>query len=208
MITHIFVAKLKKDAPQEAVSEWLSAARDITVDGMRRLIAGRNIENGNGDNWDVCISADFDDTTSFRRFFDDSRHKRLVSDFRIPLASGFNRVQFERNIDTSRANGNHARSFIVIDLQPDVDSSHATMIADRLGALMIPGLEFISPGPDLKLLPDDRRIERLGIVIEFDSDDGPRQLEANHDWREMMSAEVLPHADRVSRVDTLASSHS
>ncbi len=193
MITHVFVAKLDPQPPAGVMSSWLGDLSRLRIEGMQRLVAGRDLGLREG-NWDFAVAADFEDVDAYKRFADDPDHKAISAKYRAKFASAVGRVQYERPYRDARPG---VRNVTLITLRPGSPPGQMERIAERLNQISSPGLRWIDVGLDLGLQEGNAQI---GNVCDLDDEAAYRAYDLDELHNEIRRVDAFPYAETVARV--------
>jgi hypothetical protein len=194
VITHIYVAKLKPGTSDAAVSEWLAAIQGLEIDGMTELVSGPDLGLREG-NWDVAITADFDDAEAWHRYNDDALHNQIRAEHAKPIVAAQQRIQFLRNRHFE-APGD-IRNVTLLALKPDAPEDQAAKLAQRLLMVRCGGMHHLDAGPDLGLLAGNAS---AGVLCDFDSPEAYAAYDSDELHNEIRREDVAPFAQAAQRV--------
>jgi hypothetical protein len=194
LITHIYVAKLKPHTPDEKIVAWLDAIRGLRIDGMLELTCGSDLRLREG-NYDVAITADFENAEAWHRYNDDKLHNEIRAEHAKPLVADQRRVQFMRNRHFEVPGD--IRNVTVIDLKEDAPAEQGTRIVQRLLELRCRGMHHLDAGIDLGLQTGNATV---GVVCDFDTPEAYAVYDADELHNRIRGEDIKPHAEKVRRV--------
>jgi hypothetical protein len=93
MIRNVVVGRLRPDADPALVDRALTEIAMLRVDGLARLVCGRDAGLREG-NWDYGIVADLLDEAAYRRYDEDEEHNRIRRELFGPVSEQIVRTQF------------------------------------------------------------------------------------------------------------------
>ncbi len=192
LITHIYVAKLKPGTPSTQVDDWLDQIDRLSIAGMAGLQAGRDLGLREG-NYDVAITADFEDADAWRRYNEDPLHNQIRAEHAMPIVEAQHRVQFEAR----RAHEpGTIRNVTLIDYRTETGGESADSATERLRHLEVPGMDWIDAGADLGLHPGNASI---GVICDFVDAAGYHAYDAD-DTHNAIRRDIASHVIAARRV--------
>jgi len=194
LITHIYVAKLKPDTPDDKIVAWLDAIRGLSIEGMIELRCGADLGLREGNN-DVAITADFVDAEAWHRYNDDRLHNEIRAEHAKPIVADQRRVQFMRNRHFEVAGD--IRNVTVIDLKDAAPAEQGTRIAQRLLEIRCAGMHHLDSGIDLGLQTGNAT---MGVICDFESPEAYAVYDADELHNRIRAEDVKPHVDKIRRV--------
>ena len=92
MIRHVVLARFKPGVPADEVDAFITAMREVHVDGLRSLTCDRTAALRPG-GWDYALVADFDDEDAYLRYDNDAAHARIREELAPGLLAEAARAQ-------------------------------------------------------------------------------------------------------------------
>jgi hypothetical protein len=194
LITHIYVAKLKPGVDDATVVAWMDAIRGLQFDGMIDLRCGSDLGLREG-NYDIGITADFDNAEAWHRYNDDTGHNQIRAEYAKPIVAAQRRIQFLRNRHFE-APGD-VRNVTLVDFKPGSPSDQGTKAAQRLLELRCRGMHHIDSGIDLGLQGGNAT---LGVICDFESPEAYAVYDADQLHNVIRADDIKPFAETIRRV--------
>jgi hypothetical protein len=194
VISHIYVARLKRGTTDDQVVAWLAAIQALDIDGMLEIQSGADLGLREG-NWDVAITADFTDLAAWHRYNDDALHNQIRNEHAKPIVEEQQRCQFERSRHFEVPGD--IRNVTLVTFKAGAPAGQAEKAPARLRELRCKGMHHLDAGPDLGLQQGNAS---FGVICDFDSPEAYAVYDADELHNEIREQDIKPHVKVIRRV--------